>query len=180
MKVNLNPLAKYYSSLKMKVDAVGRFVYSESDLIQALKRNPDLDLGHVLVDFVCQDGLDLGLTFETATDISVPVDLWDKQAQQHWLMPEEYRTLDIAQYVLDLCRCDAERQRAGQELLMYFDRDLFPLLCYLKYLVDVMRANRIIYGVGRGSSVASFVLYLMGVHSVNSLEYDLDITEFLR
>ena len=164
----------------MKVDAVGRFVYSESDLIQALKINPDLDLGQVLVDFAYQDTLDLGLTFETAQDISLSVETWDHEAQQHWLMPDEYRTLDIAQYILDLCTCDAERQRAGQELLMYFDRDLFPLLCYLKYLVDVMRANRIIYGVGRGSSVASFVLYLMGVHRVNSLEYDLDIAEFLR
>lgn len=164
----------------MKVDAVGRFVYSESDLIRALKTNPDLDLGQVLVDFAYQDTLDLGLTFETAQDISLSVQAWDHEAQQHWLMPEQYRTLDIAQYILDLCTCDAERQRAGQELLMYFDRDLFPLLCYLKYLVDVMRANCIIYGVGRGSSVASFVLYLMGVHRVNSLEYDLDIAEFLR
>ena len=164
----------------MKVDAVGRFVYNESDLIRALKTNPDLDLGQVLVDFAYQDTLDLGLTFETAQDISLSVEAWDHEAQQRWLMPDEYRTLDIAQYVLDLCTCDAERQRAGQELLMYFDRDLFPLLCYLKYLVDVMRANRIIYGVGRGSSVASFVLYLMGVHRVNSLEYDLDIAEFLR
>jgi len=164
----------------MKVDSVGQFVYSESDLIQALKRNPDLDLGPVLVDFNYNDTLDLGLEFQTALDTLLPLEYWDHEAQQHWLMPEQYRTLDIAQYVLDLCGCDAERQRAGQELLMYFDRDLFPLLCYLKYLVDVMRDNNIVYGVGRGSSVASFVLYLMGVHRVNSLEYDLDIAEFLR
>jgi hypothetical protein len=164
----------------MKVDSVGQFVYSESDLIQALKRNPDLDLGPVLVDFNYNDTLDLGLEFQTALDTLLPVEDWDHEAQQHWLMPEQYRALDIAQYVLDLCGCDAERQRAGQELLMYFDRDLFPLLCYLKYLVDVMRDNNIVYGVGRGSSVASFVLYLMGVHRVNSLEYDLDIAEFLR
>jgi hypothetical protein len=164
----------------MKVDSVGQFVYSESDLIQALKRNPDLDLGPVLVDFNYNDTLDLGLEFQTALDTLLPVEHWDHEAQQHWLMPEQYRALDIAQYVLDLCSCDAERQRAGQELLMYFDRNLFPLLCYLKYLVDVMRDNNIVYGVGRGSSVASFVLYLMGVHRVNSLEYDLDIAEFLR
>lgn len=164
----------------MKVDAVGRFVYSESDLIQALKTNPDLELGSVLVDFSYQDALGLGLDLQTAQDISISVDAWDQEAQQRWLMPDEYRDMDIAQYVLDLCTCDAERQRAGHELLMYFDRDLFPLLCYLKYLVDVMRSNHVIYGVGRGSSVASFVLYLMGVHRVNSLEYDLDIAEFLR
>jgi DNA polymerase III alpha subunit len=43
-----------------------------------------------------------------------------------------------------------------------------------------MRDNNIVWGVGRGSSVSSYVLYLLGVHRVNSLYYDLDIHEFLR
>jgi DNA polymerase-3 subunit alpha len=60
------------------------------------------------------------------------------------------------------------------------ERDLFPLLRYLKYLVDTMRNNNVVWGVGRGSSVASFVLYKMGVHRINSLYYDLDPAEFLK
>lgn len=164
----------------MKVDSVGRFIYSEQDLVQALKRDPDLVLDRVLVDFDYQDSLELGLKFTSADDIVVDPESWDQEMQQQWLMPEEYQNYDIAQYVLDQCTCDAERQRAGQELLIYFDRGLFPLLCYLKYLVDTMRQHGVIYGVGRGSCVASFVLYLLGVHRVNSLEYDLDIAEFLR
>jgi DNA polymerase III alpha subunit len=63
---------------------------------------------------------------------------------------------------------------------MYQERGLMDLLRYLKYLVDVMRANRVVWGVGRGSSVASFVLYKLGVHRINSLHYELDSTEFLR
>jgi len=43
-----------------------------------------------------------------------------------------------------------------------------------------MIANRVIWGVGRGSSVASFVLYKLGVHRINSLHYNLDVGEFLR
>ena len=95
-------------------------------------------------------------------------------------MPQQYQELDIAEYVLGLCQTDAELQRVGQELLMYQERDLFNLLRYLKYLVDVMRDNNVIWGVGRGSSVASFVLYKMGVHRIDSLHYNLDINEFLR
>ena len=63
---------------------------------------------------------------------------------------------------------------------MYQERDMFDVLRYLKYLVDVMRDNKIIWGVGRGSSVASFVLYKLGVHRIDSLYYNLDIGEFLR
>jgi DNA polymerase III alpha subunit len=43
-----------------------------------------------------------------------------------------------------------------------------------------MKANNIIWGVGRGSSVASYVLYLLEVHRVDSMYYNLDIREFLR
>ena len=57
---------------------------------------------------------------------------------------------------------------------------MLDLLFYLKYLVDTMRGNSIVWGVGRGSSVASYVLYLLGVHKVDSIKYDLDINEFLR
>jgi DNA polymerase III alpha subunit len=46
--------------------------------------------------------------------------------------------------------------------------------------VETMRVNNIVWGVGRGSSVASYVLYLIGVHKIDSMYYDLDIEEFLR
>ena len=57
---------------------------------------------------------------------------------------------------------------------------MLDLLNYMIYLVDFMRENKIVWGVGRGSSVASYVLYLIGVHKIDSLYYDLDVAEFLR
>jgi hypothetical protein len=68
----------------------------------------------------------------------------------------------------------------GQELLLYQERDLFNLLRYLKYFVDTMRKNGVVWGLGRGSSTASYILYLLGVHKINSLYYDLPIEEFLK
>jgi len=114
------------------------------------------------------------------TDVSLSVDEYDLMNQHNWLMPEEYKELDIAQHIIDCCKTDAEIQRAGQELLMFQERNLFDLLKYLKYLVDTMRSNNVIWGVGRGSSVASYVLYLLGVHRIDSMYYDLDPSEFLR
>lgn len=105
---------------------------------------------------------------------------YDHRCQDNWFMPDEYKQLDIAQYVLDLCRTNAELQRVGEELLLYQERNLFDLLRYLKYLVDVMKEHHLIWGVGRGSSLASYVLFLLGVHRINSMYYDLDPQEFLR
>ncbi len=117
-------------------------------------------------------------TFPDGSDRSVPE--FDHIRQGHWYMPNEYQQLDIAEYILGLCTTPEQLQRVGQELLMYQEHDLFDLLRYLKYLVDVMREHKVIWGVGRGSSVASYVLYLLGVHRIDSLFYDLNPREFLR
>ena len=142
-----------------------------------------------VVDLIMTEKSTAGITVDSTvqlentvpeTDISLSVDEYDMMNQRNWLMPEEYQQLDIAQHVIDCCKTDAEIQRAGEELLMFQERNLFNLLKYLKYLVDTMRDNNIIWGVGRGSSVASYVLYLLGVHKIDSMYYDLDIEEFLR
>ena len=116
--------------------------------------------------------------FDEHVEMSLPD--WDTVQQHTWFMPAEYSQLDIAQYILNLCTNEPELQRCGEELLLYQERNLFPLLQYLKYLVDVMTQNQVIWGVGRGSSVASFVLYKLGVHKIDSLYYNLNVHEFLR
>lgn len=108
------------------------------------------------------------------------VETFHKNLQKTWRMPQEYKDMDIASYVLNLCDTEEELQRCGHELLMYQERDLFDLLKFLKYLVDLMTEHRLIWGVGRGSSVASYVLYKLGVHRINSIYYDLNVEEFLR
>ena len=112
------------------------------------------------------------------SDMSVPE--FDQARQNRWFMPDAYRDTDIAQHVLDLCQTQQQLQRVGEELLLYQERGLFDLLRYLRYLMDIMKQNNVIWGVGRGSSVSSYVLYLLGVHRVDSLYYDLDVREFLR
>ena len=71
-------------------------------------------------------------------------------------------------------------KRVWEELDAYKERGMHDLLRYMIYLVDYMRENNIVWGVGRGSSVASFVLYLIGIHKINSIQYQLDWREFLR
>ena len=142
-----------------------------------------------VVDLIMKQQSTAGITVDSTvklndtspeSEISLSVDEYDIMNQRNWLMPEEYKQMDIAQHVIDLCKTTPEIQRAGHELLMFQERNLFNLLKYLKYLVDTMRANNIIWGVGRGSSVASYVLYLLGVHRIDSMYYDLDPGEFLR
>ena len=79
-----------------------------------------------------------------------------------------------------MCTTPEQTDRVSQELKLFIEHGMFDLLFYLKYLVDTMRQNKIVWGVGRGSSVASYVLFLIGVHKIDSLKYNLDIHEFLK
>lgn len=165
-------------------DKLGQIVLEEDDLIDILMTDPERQIKHALVKDVdlsqVKELIDNIHKFVEYKPIDVDTTTFDSVMQSQWLMPDEYQNLDIAQWILDQCKEDFELQRVGKELLLYQERELFDLLRYLKYLVDTMRNNNVIWGVGRGSSVASYVLYLIGVHKINSLYYNLDIEEFLR
>lgn len=166
----------------MIVDKYGQYIFSENDLCDALMSDPELLLQEVLVQSEIKNSLDIVNFPSTFTYIenSKSIEDFDKENQEVWFMPEEYKQLNIVEYVLNLCTTDIELERVGQELILFQERNLFNLLRYLKYLVDVLREHNIVWGVGRGSSVSSYVLFLIGVHKINSIEYDLPINEFLK
>lgn len=168
----------------MKTDAYGQLIFNETDLCNLYMQDPDRTIKSVLIesDIKLTDMLDLSNMPDLVKYVkpTITVKEFDEQNQSHWYIPEEYLKMDIAQWVLDQCKGEAELQRAGEELIKFQERDMFVLLKYLKYLVDTMRKHNIVWGVGRGSSVASFVLFLISVHKINSLEYDLSIDEFLK
>ncbi len=171
----------------MKTDHVGRIIFDEADLVDMVMRGgPLADLNGLIV----QPMIDLETAALILEDVPRFIN-YDKLAQETqeqfdhrcrntWFMPDEYKQLDIAELVLAKCTTPEQLQRCGEELLLYQERELFDLLRYLVYLVDIMKHNRVIWGVGRGSSTASYVLYLLGVHQIDSMYYDLDVSEFLR
>lgn len=97
----------------------------------------------------------------------------------YWFMPSEYRNMDIEEYLTNQCPKD-NYERLNKELEEYRKRNLLDLLRQMKYIVDILRENNIIWGVGRGSSVASYVLFLLGVHKIDSVKYNLPLEEFFK
>lgn len=170
----------------MKQNNFGEMIFNSDDICTLLMQGRDLtSLSGMIVDDTLQldrwpNTIDSLPEFLLQKDRDISVLEFHKANQQNWHMPLEYKNLDIAAHVLNLCETEAELQRCGAELLQYQEKNLFDLLRYLKYLVDLMKSSKIIWGVGRGSSVASYVLYKLGVHRIDSLYYNLDIGEFLR
>jgi DNA polymerase III alpha subunit len=172
----------------MKTNKFGEQIYSQEDVCDFLMQAGDLSV----FDGMFVDNINTEEMANILEHVPAFIDYnkiaredltqqdYDHRCQNTWHMPQEYKQLDIAAHVLSLCNTESQLQRVGQELLLFQERNLFDLLKYLKYLVDTMKENHLIWGVGRGSSVASYVLYLLGVHRIDSMYYDLDPTEFLR
>jgi len=183
----------------MKTDELGIPRFSNRDLIDMIYSG-HADKVHVVL---CNESDDV-TKFNKAMEEQglsplqqyIPLDVNQKEfdgvCQSEWFMSEEYKNLDVETYLLlrlteikqepdvDVITTTPEWQRVYEELQAFEKHNMINLLRYMIYLVDFMRENNIVWGVGRGSSVASYVLYLIGVHKINSIQFDLDWREFLR
>ena len=173
----------------MKTDELGIPRFSNRDLIDMIYSG-HVDKCHVVLCDPSDDIEKFNAAMreqylpELTTYIPLDVDqkTFDGALQSEWFMPDEYKTLDIDAFLLGKIggKLTKEWGRCLEELEAFRERGMEDLLRYMIYLVDYMRKNNIVWGVGRGSSVASYVLYLIGVHRINSIQYDLDWREFLR
>lgn len=168
----------------MHTDKFGNTIYQSQDLIDLLYQDKPEFINQVLIEDSAearqfQQNLEFPLNLLNATLSELSIEDFDKQNQTTWFMPKDYCP-NLVEMLYGLCTTQEQLDRVGEELELFVQYGMFDLLYYLKYLVDTMRENSIVWGVGRGSSVASYVLYLIGVHKIDSLKYKLDCHEFLR
>lgn len=104
---------------------------------------------------------------------------WEHRTQD-WLIPKQYLDMDIEQYILSLARDNIDLDRINWELEQFRTRNLIPVLRTIKYLVDLMQQHDVVWGVGRGSSVSSLILFLLGVHRIDPIKWKLDAAEFFK
>ena len=173
----------------MKVDDLGVPRFTNQDIVNLIYEGNSDKLSKILVEPTRDANLynksikELGFNFLPLKEYQpLPYNQkqFDDALQSQWFMPDKYKNLDIHHYLEEKCKTPEQAERVTQEYTEYEKRGLLNLLRFLVYLVDTMRENNIVWGVGRGSSVASYVLYLIGIHKINSIQYELDWHEFMR
>jgi len=168
----------------MKLDKFANPIFNEADVFDALYAGHQSAISNIVVD----DNYEFSqlsniaeITFaKNLETLATTVEEYDAINQHYWFMPKQYYTFDIQEYCISKCNTVDEQTRVIEELTEFKNRNLMQLLQWLKYFVDTCLAENIIWGVGRGSSVSSFVLYLLNVHRIHSIKYNLDWREFLR
>ena len=170
---------------KTKINDHGDVIFSEEDVIELLYTDPNFDISKLYFDNIdkySESLKDLGIELPAITTPPIRDDVleFDKTNCEKWHMPEKFYQINVLQWLLEKCQNDEEKMRVQMEYDLFEKKKFIRVLQFLIYFVDRLRANNIVWGVGRGSSVASFCLFLIGVHKINPLLYNLDITEFLR
>jgi DNA polymerase III alpha subunit len=170
----------------MRLDKYSNPIFNEQDLVDALYKGYQFSVNDILLVEARSEEIkhleaQLGFNFLEPYETHFETNEYDAACQSNWNMPEEYKLLDIEQWILEQSPpWDPNFTRVKEELEVYKARNMLDLLRWLKYFVDTCSKENIVWGVGRGSSVASYVLYLIGIHSIDSIKYNLDWREFLR
>jgi DNA polymerase III alpha subunit len=170
----------------MKVDNVGQCVYSDTEAFNLIMQGIDIDSIYI----ENSSRLNETLKYYECNDFNhyIPIDAKDEESfhrlnQSLWKMPNEYLELDIADYLRGITSLYSNSEyldRLEFELEKFEEYNLMDILRYMKYMVEVFEKKNVIWGIGRGSSVASLCLYLLGVHSVDPVMYDIKFDEFLE
>ena len=170
---------------KIKINDHGDVIFSEQDAIDLLYTDPDFNISKLFFDQTDQYtsslkelGIDLPIINTAPSRESLKE--FDEKNINNWHMPEKYYQINVLEWLLDKCQNDKERSRVQMEYDLFEQKRFIRVLQFLIYFINTLRANNMVWGVGRGSSVASFCLFLIGVHKINPMFYNLDITEFLR
>jgi len=168
----------------MRLDKFKQTIFNEQDIFDLIYENDIESLENVILE----NSINLQ-NFNTLLNNKLisfqninyeqTLEEFDKKNQSQWFMPEEYHNFDIEGYLAYQCP-KQNYQRLIEELSEFRKRNMYDLLRWLKYFVDICRKNNVVWGVGRGSSVASYTLFLLGVHKIDSIKYKLDWQEFLR
>ena len=110
----------------------------------------------------------------------------------NWNIPAKYKQMNIKKFIFIKLKNEfiefnfsekEEEERINRvlmELNLWEQNDKLDLLRVIIYIIDTFEHNNIVWGTGRGSSCCSYILYLLGLHDVDSVKYDLDITDFFR
>lgn len=172
-----------YGQVFFSVDEITEYMYSDiTNMINYLDDTAEIEkwnqhCKHFEIETVTQEPV-----------LQTDVKQYHQILSQNWVTPEPYNSIDINKILIDRMEL---LEIATPEYTTYLTQEiehwytLFPqgpedLWKFLHYMIETCKEHDIVTGVGRGSSVSSLVLYLLDVHCVDPVKYNLNYKEFLR
>lgn len=180
--------------LHRSVELRDRILWCDGDSTMSSTRMADILLECKSIDHIFPDEIDSNVKkFNLLADRNLQLKTTIAPLDKGFDIPDEYLNIDLKKYLysklLDMVNtddtlsdADIEQRisRINLELELFKQYDIENLLRSTIYMVDTFMKHDIVWGTGRGSSCASYSLYLIGIHEVDSIKYDLELSEFFR
>lgn len=128
---------------------------------------------------------------QTELQVEMKTELMD--IPKAWNIPDYYKNLNVVEYMqgkllkeieandsLDEYDIDDRMDRVETELKLFEYYKMTDILKTAIYIVESFKQKNVLWGTGRGSSCCCYCLYLIELHDVDSVLFDLDLTEFFR
>lgn len=109
-----------------------------------------------------------------------------------WQLPDKYKKLDVQERVFDEFfkrlsslsysseQEDIAVRRLADEVNEVETRGMMDFMRTIVYVLDTFRTKDIVWGVGRGSSCACYILFVLGLHVVDCVKYEVPMNEFFH
>lgn len=109
-----------------------------------------------------------------------------------WLLPKKFQELEIEDYIAKKLEAflatanyteeleAAAFSRVVDELDEIAKRGMTEFIRTIVYVIETFNEHDQIWGVGRGSSCASYILFLLNVHAVDCVKYNISMDEFFH
>ncbi len=171
----------------MITDDYGRVIFKANEVYNLLLNG--VDVSEILVDdssdinqynSLCKQYDKTDYMLEVVKPLDITPEEEHNKRSSNWFISKDIQSIDVRAFLLSMCNSTVEWDRVNYEMDLFEERGLVHLLQLMLYIVDHFRQNKIVWGVGRGSSVASYCLYLIGVHKIDAIKYNLDVHEFLK
>jgi len=144
---------------KIKINDHGDVIFTEQEAIDLLYTDPKFNISKLFFEDTEKYNSslkELGIDLPIINTVSKRESLeeFDHKNINNWHMPDKYYQIDVLEWLLDKCQNNDEKTRVQMEYKLFEQKDFIKVLQFLMYFVDTLRANNLVWGVGRGSSVA--------------------------
>ncbi len=112
-------------------------------------------------------------------------EVWPDSETFEWTIPKKFLELDIVSLCVTALRDknltdDDYIERLAWELKQMDEKDMHQFVRCLLYVTHQFKEKGVLWGVGRGSSCASLIMYLLGINRVDPVKYNIPAEEFFK
>jgi DNA polymerase III alpha subunit len=149
-----------------------------------------LDTGKMYVTEINEDVKKYNLLVDNDKELTIKKQLEDfTERAKTWNIPKSVQNLDLKAFLLKIFDSTVEKNdllrevklhRLLREYEWFKQNNMENLIKTVIYVINTFIHHNVVWGIGRGSATSSYLLYLIGLHDVDPIKYNISEKDFMK